>query len=70
MQRSRTQSRELAEELALAHVKDPLPAAELRITAVLVRMLLPLAGAARRMVSAQQEVHGHWLSSARSGSYG
>jgi multicomponent K+:H+ antiporter subunit A len=45
MQRSRTQSREVAEELALAHVKDPLPPGELRITAVLVRILLPLAGA-------------------------
>jgi multicomponent K+:H+ antiporter subunit A len=44
MQRSETQSRELAEQLALTHLKDPLPPGELRIAAVLVRMLLPLAG--------------------------
>jgi multicomponent K+:H+ antiporter subunit A len=45
MQRPNTQSRELAEDLALAHIKDPLPPGDLRIAAVLVRLLLPLAGA-------------------------
>jgi multicomponent K+:H+ antiporter subunit A len=45
MQRFHEATRQRAEELALAHVNDPLPAGEFRIQAVLVRMLLPLAGA-------------------------
>lgn len=41
----RSQSQALAEEQALAHVSDPLPPGDLKIAAVLVRLLLPLAGA-------------------------
>lgn len=33
-----------AEELALAHINDPLPPGDFKIAAVLVRVLLPLAG--------------------------
>ncbi len=45
MQRAHTQSRQHAEDLALTQVANPLPPGELRIAAVLVRLLLPLAGA-------------------------
>jgi len=47
--------REQAEEIALAHVHDPLPPGELRTGAVLVRLLLPLAG----MVSVYFLLRGH-----------
>ena len=42
---SQAASQASAEEMALAHINDPLPSGDLRIPAVLVRMLLPLAGA-------------------------
>jgi multicomponent K+:H+ antiporter subunit A len=45
MQRAHTQSRQHAEDLALTQVENPLPPGELRIAAVLVRLMLPLAGA-------------------------
>jgi multicomponent K+:H+ antiporter subunit A len=55
MERPQRQSRAIAEEQALAHVNDPLPPGELKITAVLVRVLLPLAGA----VSVYALLRGH-----------
>jgi multicomponent K+:H+ antiporter subunit A len=44
-----------AEEQALAHVKDPLPTGDMKISAVLVRLILPLAG----MVSVYFLLRGH-----------
>jgi multicomponent K+:H+ antiporter subunit A len=55
MERPQRESRALAEELALAHVNDPLPPGELRIAAVLVRALLPLAA----IVSVYLVLRGH-----------
>ncbi len=45
MELPKTPRSQLAEEQALAHVNDPLPAGDLRISAVLVKLLLPFAGA-------------------------
>jgi multicomponent K+:H+ antiporter subunit A len=45
MDPSRDLARDNAEALAIAHVRDPLPPGDFRIAAVLVRLLLPLAGA-------------------------
>jgi multicomponent K+:H+ antiporter subunit A len=42
---SRVPLQENAEALALAHVHDPLPPGDFKVAAVLVRLLLPLAGA-------------------------
>ncbi|MBS0365621.1 MAG: monovalent cation/H+ antiporter subunit A [Proteobacteria bacterium] len=52
---TRFESRASAEEMALAHVNDPLPPGEFRIAAVLARPLLPLAG----VVSLYLLVRGH-----------
>jgi len=49
------QSRPEAEELALANLRDPLPRGDLKIPAVLVRLLLPMAG----MVSVYFLLRGH-----------
>lgn len=48
-------SRAAAEDRTLAHINDPLPPGDLKIAAVLVRLLLPLAGA----VSVYLLVRGH-----------
>jgi multicomponent K+:H+ antiporter subunit A len=45
MELSHAKTQAAAEELALAHVDDPLPPGDLKIAAVLVRTILPLAGA-------------------------
>jgi multicomponent K+:H+ antiporter subunit A len=50
-----SQSQTRAEEEALAHVRDPLPPGDLKIAAVLVRLLLPLAG----LVSVYFLLRGH-----------
>jgi len=50
-----SQSRADADEMALAHVKDPLPPGEFKIAAVLARALLPLAG----VVSVYLLLRGH-----------
>jgi multicomponent K+:H+ antiporter subunit A len=48
-------SQTLAEQQALAHVHDPLPPGDLKIAAVLVRLLLPVAG----LVSVYFLLRGH-----------
>jgi multicomponent K+:H+ antiporter subunit A len=45
MELPKTPRSQLAEAQALEHVNDPLPAGDLRISAVLVKLLLPFAGA-------------------------
>jgi multicomponent K+:H+ antiporter subunit A len=55
MEAAQAQSRPNAEERALASVNEPLPSGDLRISAVLVRLLLPLAG----VVSVYLLLRGH-----------